>query len=168
MGWVVNPTPRLLDPWERYAIPILQEAGWTPGPVRTGAKSLATNGIRSPDRPARSESLCRPNYPVPEWKRREKKMNVSLHKHVFQHMPQMASKTTESIGLTDTFKKSFWRRTYPDKKWEHSSQNCISVVIFPVLFFFCHAFPLLWLAKLSDLSNINRTYRWRDWLVIGK
>jgi len=41
MGWMVNPRPRLLDSWERYAVPILQEAGWISGPVRTGAKNLA-------------------------------------------------------------------------------------------------------------------------------
>jgi hypothetical protein len=33
---------------------IVQEAGWTPGPVWTCAKNLAPPGIRSPDRPARS------------------------------------------------------------------------------------------------------------------
>ena len=97
MGWVVNPTPRLLDSWERYAVPISQEAGWIPGPVRTGAKNIACNGIRSLDRPTRSESQCQANYPGPEWKRRKKKfLNVSLRKRVFQHIPQMASETTET------------------------------------------------------------------------
>ena len=32
-------------------------AGWAPEPVWTGAENLAPTGIRSPDRPARSESL---------------------------------------------------------------------------------------------------------------
>jgi len=36
-------------------LPILQEAGWAPGPVWTGAGNLAPTGIRSPGRPARSE-----------------------------------------------------------------------------------------------------------------
>ena len=35
-------------------VPIVQEAGWAPGPVWTGAENLAYTGIRSPDRPARS------------------------------------------------------------------------------------------------------------------
>jgi len=35
-------------------VPIVQEAGWAPGPVWTGAENLAPTGIRSPDRPARS------------------------------------------------------------------------------------------------------------------
>jgi hypothetical protein len=38
-------------------VAIVQEAGWVPGPVWTGAESLAPTGIRFPDRPARSESL---------------------------------------------------------------------------------------------------------------
>jgi hypothetical protein len=45
--------------------PVLTEqgAGWASGPVWMGAKNLATNGIRSPDRPARTESLNRQSYP---------------------------------------------------------------------------------------------------------
>jgi hypothetical protein len=33
--------------------------------MRLGAENLALTGIRSPDRPARSESLCRLSYPGP-------------------------------------------------------------------------------------------------------
>ena len=51
MKWMVNATPRPLylrdDP-----VPIVQETGWAPGPVWTGAENLAPTGIRSPDRPA--------------------------------------------------------------------------------------------------------------------
>jgi len=45
-------------------VPILQEAGWAPGPVWTGAENLAPTGIRSLDRPARSQSLYRLSYPA--------------------------------------------------------------------------------------------------------
>jgi len=65
MGWVVNVTFRPLYPRERYPVPIAQEAGWAPGLVLTGAENLAPAGIRSPDRPARSESLYRLSYPGP-------------------------------------------------------------------------------------------------------
>jgi hypothetical protein len=44
---------------------IVQEAGWAPGPVWTGAGNLAPTGIRSPDLPSRSESLYRLGYPGP-------------------------------------------------------------------------------------------------------
>ena len=46
-------------------VPIVQEAGWAPWPVWTGAENLAATGIRSPDRPARSGSLYRLRYPSP-------------------------------------------------------------------------------------------------------
>jgi hypothetical protein len=36
-------------------LPNVQENGWAPGPVWTGAENLAHTGIRSPDFPARSE-----------------------------------------------------------------------------------------------------------------
>jgi hypothetical protein len=54
-------------------VPHVQEAGWAPGPVWTCAKDLAPTGIffyysqrdiRSPDRPARSQSLYRLSYPA--------------------------------------------------------------------------------------------------------
>ena len=44
-------------------VPIVQEAGWAPGPIWTGAENLAPTGIRSPNFPARSESLYRLSYP---------------------------------------------------------------------------------------------------------
>jgi hypothetical protein len=45
-------------------VPIVQEAGWAAGPVWTRAKNLAPTGIRSPDRPAHSQSLYRLSYPA--------------------------------------------------------------------------------------------------------
>ena len=42
----------------------VQEAGWAPGPVCTGAENLAPTGIRSPVCPARSQSLYRLRYPA--------------------------------------------------------------------------------------------------------
>jgi hypothetical protein len=46
-------------------VPTVQEAGWTPGPIGIGAETLAPIGIRSPDLPARNESLYRLSYPGP-------------------------------------------------------------------------------------------------------
>jgi len=56
MGWVVNATPRPLYTGED-PVPIVQEAGWASGPVWTGVENLAPTGFRSPDTPARSESV---------------------------------------------------------------------------------------------------------------
>jgi hypothetical protein len=41
----------------RDPIPTVQETGWTPGPVWTGAENLAPTGIRLPVRPARSRTV---------------------------------------------------------------------------------------------------------------
>ena len=47
----------------RYPL-YVQKAGWAPGPFWTGAENLASTGIRSPDRPARSQSLYPLSYPA--------------------------------------------------------------------------------------------------------
>jgi len=49
--------PRGKDP-----VPIVKEAGWASEPFWTVVENLASTGIRSPDRPACSESLYRLRY----------------------------------------------------------------------------------------------------------
>ena len=66
-GWGVSVTPRPFFTPGKDPVPIVQEAGWAPGPVWTGAENLAPTGIRSPDRPARSQSLYRLRYPAHMW-----------------------------------------------------------------------------------------------------
>jgi len=56
-GWGDRVTPRPLFTPGKVPVPIAQEAGWAPGPVWTGAENLDPTGIRSPGRPARSQSL---------------------------------------------------------------------------------------------------------------
>jgi hypothetical protein len=46
-------------------VPILLEAGWAPRPVWAVVEKLVPTGIRSPNRPARSEALYRLSYPGP-------------------------------------------------------------------------------------------------------
>ena len=58
--WGVSVTPRLLFTPGKDPVPIVQEAGWAPGPA--GAENLPPTGIRSLDRPARSQSLYRLSY----------------------------------------------------------------------------------------------------------
>jgi hypothetical protein len=59
MGWPASRPGHFTHP-----VPIVQEAGWAPGPVWTGAENLAPQPrFDPPDRPARSESLCRLSYP---------------------------------------------------------------------------------------------------------
>ena len=56
MGWVVSSTPRPHFTPGEVPVPILQEAGWAPGPVWTGGKSRPHRDS-IPDRPACSQSL---------------------------------------------------------------------------------------------------------------
>jgi len=62
-GWVVSSTPRPHFTPGKDPVPILQEAGWAPGPVWTGGKSRP-NRDSIPGRPARSQSLYRQSYPA--------------------------------------------------------------------------------------------------------
>jgi hypothetical protein len=56
-GWSA-PRPGRFTPG-KDPVHIVQEAGGAPGSVWACAKNLAPTGIRSPDRPARSQSLYR-------------------------------------------------------------------------------------------------------------
>ena len=60
--WGDRVTPRPIFTPRKDPVPIVQEAGWAPGPVLTGAENLAPTGMRTPDRPARSQSIYRLSY----------------------------------------------------------------------------------------------------------
>jgi hypothetical protein len=62
-GWS-TPSPPALPP-EGDPVPIVQEAGLEPEPDWADAENLAPTGIRSPDRPVRSESLYRLSHAGP-------------------------------------------------------------------------------------------------------
>jgi len=61
--WSAAPPCRSLPPG-KDPVTIVQKNGWAPGPVWTRAENLAPTGIRSPDRPARSQSLYRLSHPA--------------------------------------------------------------------------------------------------------
>jgi hypothetical protein len=63
-GWGVSVMPWLLFTPGKDPIPIVQEAGWDPGTVWTDVENLTPTGIRSLDRPARSQSLYWLQYPA--------------------------------------------------------------------------------------------------------
>jgi hypothetical protein len=56
--------PRPLATPGKDAVPFVQEAGRAPSSVWTGAENLTHTGIRSPDRPAGSQSLYLLSYPA--------------------------------------------------------------------------------------------------------
>ena len=59
-GWS-TPRPGRFTPGKE-PVSVVEEAGWALGLVWTGAENLASTRIRSPERPARSESLYRLSY----------------------------------------------------------------------------------------------------------
>ena len=62
MGWAVSTTPRPLYPQERPGTHCT--GGWVgPRACLDGCGKYPPTGIRSPDRPVRSESLYRLSYP---------------------------------------------------------------------------------------------------------
>ena len=60
---MVSSTPRPHFTPGKEPVPILQEAGWTPGPVWRGGKSRPHRDS-IPDRPAGSQSLYRLSHPA--------------------------------------------------------------------------------------------------------
>ena len=63
---MVSSTPRPHFTPAKYPVPVLQEAGWAPGPVWTGGK-FRPHRDWIPDRPARNQSLYRLNYPAQKY-----------------------------------------------------------------------------------------------------
>ena len=62
-GWVVSSKPRPHFTPRKDPVPVLQEAGWAPGPVWTGGKSRP-HWDSIPDRPAPRQSLYRLSCPA--------------------------------------------------------------------------------------------------------
>ena len=71
-GLVVSSMPRPHFTSKKDPVPILQEAGWAPGPVWTGRKSRPHRDS-IPDRPPSSQSLYWPSYPA--------RIPLSVHTH---------------------------------------------------------------------------------------
>ena len=78
-GWVVSSTPRPLFTPGKDPEPIVHEDRWAPGPVWTGAENLAPTGIRSPDRPAPSQSLYWLSYRAHKTLQSMKKLDVTCN-----------------------------------------------------------------------------------------
>jgi len=86
-GWVVSSTP-----WPHFTpgedpVPILQEAGWAPGPVWTGGKTRP-HRVSIPDRPARSSVAIPTELPSPL---------INLRLGIIQEMKPTKSITTEQF-----------------------------------------------------------------------
>jgi len=76
-GWVVRSTPRPHFTSGKDTVPILQVAGWAPGPVWTGGKSRP-HRPSIPDPPVRSQSLYRLKYPAQYYCKYVPKFGIQL------------------------------------------------------------------------------------------
>jgi hypothetical protein len=81
MAWDVIAMPCPLYLKEREPVPILQEAGWDPGPLWMGAENIALTVIRSPDCPSRRGSLYRLRYSGPLTALILYNVNISMDKY---------------------------------------------------------------------------------------
>ena len=77
-GWSTPRSGRFNPGKTRY--PLYRRLGG-PRAGLTGAENLAPTGIRSPDLPARSESLYRLRYPGPSWPHIYSGIETHIHKH---------------------------------------------------------------------------------------
>jgi len=78
-GWVVSSTPWTHFTPGKDTVPILQQAGWAPRTVWTDGKSRRY-WDSTPDRPVRSQSLYRLNYPAHIYKDLENLNGLQLVK----------------------------------------------------------------------------------------
>jgi hypothetical protein len=136
--WRVSVTPRSLSTPGKDPVPILQEAGWAPDPVWTCAENLAHIGIRSLDRPARSQLLT-------DWATRptvgqiDNRLSVHVHRWqspfvlrqrlpavVVWHMEMIVHIIVVLINLI-CFSERGWLQlhlTYPYLNWRIIEDKC--------------------------------------------
>ena len=111
-GWLM-PRPDA----ERDPILTVYKAGWTPEPVWTDAENTAPTGKRSPDRPARSESLIPTDLSLPTFR---KKVKVSRYRPTYAKLYYQCDKITftklTSTANNQIRKSSLERRVslFPD------------------------------------------------------
>ena len=100
-GLVVSSTLRPHLTPGKGPVPILQDAGWVPGPVWTGGKSRPHQDS-IPDRPAHSQSLYRPSYPA--------------HSYIYMHIyvQYIYVHGIRGGGNLRGFRRTFLRLNYND------------------------------------------------------
>ena len=72
---------------------------WVPGPVWTGAENLDPTGIRSPDRPARSQSLT---FPIKNCLKQGKALSPLLFNFALQYVIRRVEVKQEELKLNGT------------------------------------------------------------------
>ena len=91
------------SPWERDPVPTIQEAGWVPGPLWTGAENVAPTRIGSPDL---SESLYRLSCPCPQIQGGTSRKAVILNSDRF---PEVITKVKHVVAIVNRMLLSFYK-----------------------------------------------------------
>ena len=135
-GWVVGSTPRPHFTPGKDPVPILQEAGWAPGPVWTGGKSRP-HWHSIPDRPARSSVAIPTELPGPtsqgyiqkyeNLKRKLYNRNANIY---LNHQCLARNQQTMSILHTTFLKRSArrWLSDEPKHVAERSDWKYILII----------------------------------------
>jgi len=118
-GWVFSSTPRPHFTPGEDPVPIVQEAGWAPGPVWTGGK-FRPHRDSIPDRPARSQSLYRLSYPA------HYLLEISKENHQECDLCYAASwsRFETCTSRAQVPKPSYWSLTYHSQTNFHNNLNC--------------------------------------------
>ena len=87
---MVSSTPRPHFTPRKDPVPILQEAGWAPGPVWTGGKSRS-HRESIPDRPARSSVAIPTELPGP--------LPPPTHTHIYRERERKINSELENLAM---------------------------------------------------------------------
>ena len=124
-GWVVNATPLAHYLWDRHPGSIVQEVEWFSRSVWKDAENLTPTGIRSPDRPAHSESLYRLRFPRPPL---FKDLFYSIDSITARQITLVVSEVTEASTCFDTDGPSSGGTPFLCKR-SHNSQSVWRLLI---------------------------------------
>ena len=173
-GWVVSSTPRPHFTPGKDPVPIVQEAGWAPGPIWTGGKSRPHRDS-IPDRPAHSSVAIPTELPSPH-----------RHIYIYTHKHTHTEYVTLSHNLTFLLSEhsAFGRRLcfHHQAKYKKKIHFCFfpigwtafdSVRYIATSVWSCsgltYLFSLLSKRRLDDVNNaaFQRycTLRLIDWLI---
>ena len=93
----------------RDPVAIIENAGWAPGPVRTGAEKFTPTGIRSPDRPAHSKSLYQLSYPCID--KIQQDATVCRYLFTASLLYSFRASIAPIIRSTKNYNRSLWYRS---------------------------------------------------------
>ena len=159
MGWMFNATPQPLYPWERPGTHCI--GGWV-GP-RAGldgcGKSRPPTGIRSPDRPARSQSLYWLGYPSPlpwihTWIKDVWIFRVSSKTNQETHIERINENVTRSTR-TGNCKTRF------SERWSREMSHALRIVE-DISSFQCD----IWSSHSGQWFRASAVWRLEDWYVV--